>query len=70
MDTSVADRRAETTDETNLWYGRLKRMEPKEQEESQKPYCPVCGFEMKETRGCCPWCKNCGYKSVCGDPTT
>ncbi|GMA59649.1 hypothetical protein GCM10025859_00890 [Alicyclobacillus fastidiosus] len=33
-------------------------------------YCPVCGFEMKETRGCCPWCRNRGYKSVCGDLTS
>lgn len=33
-------------------------------------YCPVCHFPMGEQRGCTPWCRNCGYKGVCGDPTS
>lgn len=41
-----------------------------ETEEEAVAICPVRGLEMKETRGCYPWCKNCGYKSVCGDPTS
>ncbi|GLG01576.1 hypothetical protein Alches_16160 [Alicyclobacillus hesperidum subsp. aegles] len=38
--------------------------------ETPKVYCPICGFEMTEQRGCTPWCRNCGYKGVCGDPTS
>lgn len=35
-----------------------------------EPYCPVCHFPMREQRGCTVWCRNCGYKGVCGDPTS
>ncbi len=32
--------------------------------------CPICGFPMAERRGCTPWCRVCGYKGACEDPTS
>ncbi|CAM3898781.1 hypothetical protein [Alicyclobacillus pomorum] len=40
-------------------------------ENTETMYCPICNFPLSgETRGCTPFCSNCGYKGVCGDPTS
>jgi len=30
--------------------------------------CPNCGFPTEQFK-CAPFCGNCGYEGVCGDPT-
>jgi predicted amidophosphoribosyltransferase len=44
--------------------------DPQQVESDDHPVCPVCGFPMTEQRSCTPFCRNCGYKGVCGDPFT
>lgn len=43
-------------------------MKGEEHKQEEAEYCPICGFPMTERRGCTPFCTNCGYKGVCGDP--
>ncbi|CAM3747601.1 hypothetical protein [Alicyclobacillus pomorum] len=49
----------------------MAEREKTDMENEETLYCPICNSPLNgETRECTPFCSSCGYKGVCGDPTS